>query len=158
MVAELSVDAELTDDELGVLESSTSVSSDASWGVCTELSMHSRGLVGLPDVADCVFSGSYPFAKVLIAVGDTADSVSNRRLDPLPNVLACEVLRESLGRDWRGSGVGSDCWVRNGGVTIIVEAILFEARSWWCVYDWANIVWCSAAGLIRVCDGRETDR
>jgi hypothetical protein len=57
IVAEFKVEAELTDDELGVLESSTSTSSESEVD-CTELSMHSRGLVGRPAGADCVRSGS----------------------------------------------------------------------------------------------------
>ncbi len=57
MVAEFKVEAELTDDELGVLESSTSTSSESEvdW---TELSMHNRGLAGRPAGAVCARSGS----------------------------------------------------------------------------------------------------
>jgi hypothetical protein len=65
-----------------------------------------------------------------MAVGDTADNVSSRRLDPLPNVLVCEVLRESLGLEWVGVELGgSDCCVRMGGVTTRDVVILFEDRS-----------------------------
>lgn len=56
--AELQVEFELTDDELGVLESWTSLSSafsDTDW---VELSMHSLGLTGFPVVAGCDRSGS----------------------------------------------------------------------------------------------------
>lgn len=91
-------------------------------------------------------------AKVLIAVGDTAERVSNRKLDPLPNVLACEVLRESLGREVLGLGEIICCFVRMGGVTTIGVVILFEDSSWWCENDWANILW-EVDWLMRmVCD------
>lgn len=137
IVAELHVDAELaelTEDELGVLASVASASSVSSEIDCAELSMHNRGLTGRP-VGTCGLpSGSYPFAKVLIAVGDTADSVSNRKLEPFPNVLACDVLRESLGRDCRESVLGSEGCVRNGGVTTMEVVILLEVRAWW----WEN--------------------
>lgn len=51
--------------------------------------------------------------KVLRAVGDVADSVSNRRLvDPLPYTgLTSDVLSESLGRlDGDGPTGGSASW------------------------------------------------
>lgn len=52
MVAEFKVDAELTDDELGVMGSRTPTSSESFDVGCTELSMHSRGLTGRPVVVD----------------------------------------------------------------------------------------------------------
>ena len=129
IVAEFTLEAELTEDELGVRESSASTSSCRSGVDWIELSMQRRGRIGRPVVLDWVRSGSYPLANVLIAVGDTADNVYSRKLDPLPNVLACEVLSESLGRVCRGFEGARGCWVRRGGVTIREVVILFEDRS-----------------------------
>lgn len=43
-------------------------------------------------------------------VGDMAERVSKRRLDPLPKVRVCAVLRESLGRPGLDCGDSScDC-------------------------------------------------
>jgi hypothetical protein len=66
---------------------------------------------------------------VLIAVGDTAERVSKRRLDPFPNVLVCEVLRDSLGRDCRGWAVDGDSCECEGGVTTKEVVILLDDRS-----------------------------
>lgn len=64
-----------------------------------------------------------------MAVGDTAESVSRRRLDPLPNVRAWVVLRESFGRDWWEEEGGWEGWVRIGGVTMRDVVILLGGRS-----------------------------
>lgn len=58
MVAEFRVEAELTDDELGVRESWVSAVPGSFVAGCTELSMHSFGLIGRPGVAVGVRSGS----------------------------------------------------------------------------------------------------
>jgi hypothetical protein len=58
IVAEFKVDAELTDDELGVLESRASASSVGFAAGWTELSIASRGRVGRPKVVDRFDSGS----------------------------------------------------------------------------------------------------
>lgn len=50
--------------------------------------------------------------KVLRAVGETAESASRRRLEPLRKVFICEVLRCNFGRRDCGGEVGGP---RRGG-------------------------------------------
>lgn len=56
--------------------------------------------------------------KVLTRVGETALSVSRRRLAPFPKLRGCEVLTDSLGR-WgtgaRGGIIGSEVDMAGGG-------------------------------------------
>lgn len=58
IVAEFKVDAELTDDELGVLESRASASPAGLTIGCTELSIASRGRTGRPKVVGGAALGS----------------------------------------------------------------------------------------------------
>jgi hypothetical protein len=62
---------------------------------------------------------------VLIIVGDIADRVSKRKLDPLPKVRVCAVLRESLGRPDLDCGESScDCCECSAGLITKEVAIL----------------------------------
>ena len=91
MIVAESVEAEVmaddnVDAELGV---------DALLGVLQVLlSMDRRSLDGRP-VAGAAeeAGGSYALEKVLRAVGETALSVSRRRLEPFPKVRTCWVSR-----------------------------------------------------------------
>lgn len=76
---------------------------EASDPELTELGVpDSAGVVGVSEVRSTASSvrrvGSYPFENVLRMVGEIADNVSNRRLDPFPKVRFCVVLMERTGR------------------------------------------------------------
>jgi hypothetical protein len=58
-------------------------------------------------------ASSYALLNVFRTVGDMADSVSSRRLEPLPNVLTLVVLRCSFGR-LEGGGIMGGCWTVEG--------------------------------------------
>ncbi len=72
---------------------------------------------------------------MLRTVGDTALSVSRRRLAPLPRMRGCSVLMDSLGRGgaWRGGIIGS-------------EVVILDMADD-CEYD----------GVIEGCDGCRVD-
>ena len=95
MVAE-SVDAEVEADErvdaelvveFGVLVSSRNAVAELeeAW-VATVLSIDNRGFTGLPKAGAAEIGASYAFEKVFRTVGDIAERVSSRRLEPLPKV------------------------------------------------------------------------
>lgn len=97
MVAELVDDAEVEAEErvdaelgveFGVLVSSCSEVAvpEEAW-VATVLSIDNRGFTGLPEAGTAKAGASYAFEKVFRTVGETAERVSSRRLEPLPKVL-----------------------------------------------------------------------
>jgi len=64
-------------------------------------------------------------------VGDMAESVSSRKLEPLPNVLvcACAILRESFGRPGLDGDERSSCCEWRAGLSTREAAILSDGIS-----------------------------
>lgn len=70
-------------------------------------------------------------------MGETAERVSSRRLEPLPKVRICCVLRDSFGRlgDRGSDAVAVGCaWIGGGG-SIAREVVIVAGDSWRCSWD-----------------------
>jgi len=126
MVAEPLEDAvsadETVDAELGVAEAEA----QALLAAGKLLSMESRGFEGRS-------RAGYALEKVLIFVGETALSVSSRKLAPFPKLRGVEVFTDSFGRGLQGiigsevvmSGAGAGDGSKDGGIERdIVDSIM----------------------------------